>query len=113
MTKTAKKTVETKATEAQAQAVSFFSNLMEASKALVAGTIEVDKAILGHVTQSAKDVAEHGKSVMGAKDIKTAFELQTAFVQNSFEQGIANTREVVELAQTKLKEAAEPFQKAA
>ena len=111
-TKIADETIE-QVTKTQAQAKSFFGNLMEAGKLAFNGTIEIDKVILGHIGSTAKGALDHGRSVLSAKDVRTAIEIQTAFVTNSFEQGFANTKEIVELAQVRTKEVVSTFKKAA
>jgi phasin family protein len=94
-------------------ATGFASKLTEAGKALFNGTIEVDKMILGHLADGAKETAEHGRSLLAAKDIKTAFEMQVGFFQNSVEQSVANSREVLQLTQSKLQDVLDPLRKSA
>ena len=116
MTKTAKKTTAAAADtlKGQTEAVQGLLNkLVEAGKLSVANTIEVDKLVLNRASESANYVLQHGRSVMGAKDLKTVVELQNAFVQNSFEQGLANTKEILEFTQEKVQEIYAPFKKSA
>lgn len=103
----------TTAKQATETATGFASKMTEAGKALVSGTIDVDKMILSQITDGAKTTVEHGRSLMGAKDIKTAVDLHVGFVQNSIEKGVANTRDVLEFTQAKLQDVMTPFRKSA
>ncbi|GHF69619.1 phasin family protein [Seohaeicola zhoushanensis] len=95
------------------QAGAFVAQLSEAGKAFVTGTIEVDRMILGQIADGAKGTVAHGQALLGVKDVKSALELQAGFVQASLEQGIANTREVMEAAQANWQAIFNSFGKAA
>jgi hypothetical protein len=97
----------------QAQATDFFGMLAEAGKLAISNTIELDKMILNRVTDSAQEAFDHGRAVLAAKDVKTAFEMQTAYVQNSLEKGVCDTKEVMEFAKVKATEVTEQFKKQA
>lgn len=119
MTKsTEKKTEKTAAataavTEPLKAAQGFYAKLFEAGKLAVSGTIELDKMILNHIADTAKGTVEHGRTVLGAKDLKTVVDLQAAFIQNSVEKNIAYTKDVAEFAQTKAQEMISPFKEKA
>lgn len=102
-------TVTSSIEDATTKARTVFSSLGEVARLAMTNTIAVDKMILNHVGTSAKGAVAHGRTIMGAKDIKSVFELQTAFVQNAFEQNLAATREVLEVAQAKAKETIAPL----
>ncbi|AVO37808.1 phasin family protein [Pukyongiella litopenaei] len=99
--------------EQTAAVQNFFGNLFEAGKLSVANTIEFDKLLLTRLGEGANEAFQHGKSVLAAKDIKTVVELQSAYVQDRMEHGVATTKELMEFAQAKAREVVEPFKKSA
>ncbi len=115
MTNAAKKveTATDKAASNLNEAGNFFKNYVSAfssaSRIALEGTIEVDKLILNKFGEAARETVQYGKELMGARDIKTAGSMAVDFTRARVNKNIADTKEVLDLAQTRLEDMIEPF----
>ncbi len=115
MTNAAKKveTVKGKAAANLNEAGNLFKNYVaavsSASRIAVEGTIEVDKLILNKFGEAARETVQYGKDLMGARDIKTAGAMAVDFTHARVNKNIADTKEVLDLAQTRIEDVIEPF----
>lgn len=124
MTKTtAKTTKETTATEAlntgakvaadSTKAVTgFLSALAQSGRKTVEGVVEVDKTLFGFAKDAVNAYIAHGKASLNAKNVNELLDIQAAYAHASIETGVANTREVIDLARAKAEEAYAPVKSA-
>lgn len=103
-------TTNEKVTEASKAISGLFQALTFGTRAAVEGVIAVDKALLGYAGEAAKSYADLGRQSVSAKSVSDLFDLHVAHAHDRIEQNAANTREVLELAQSKAKEAYTPVQ---
>ncbi|WCR05900.1 phasin family protein [Paracoccus fistulariae] len=87
-----------------------FSALTTGTRTALEGVIAVDKTLLGYVGEAAKSYAKLGRQSFQASSMSELFDLHVAHAHDRIEQNAANTREVLDLAQTKAKEAYAPIQ---
>lgn len=105
-------TTKGKVTEAAKTATGLFQALTTGTRTAVEGVIAVDKALLGYAGEAVKSYAELGRQSFSAKCMSDLFDLHVAHAHDRIEQNAANTREVLELASTKAREAYAPVQDA-
>lgn len=99
-----------KVTEAGKAVSGIFQALTTSSRALFETTIAVDKALLGYANDAVTGYAKLGRESINAKCVNDLIDLHVAYAHDRVEQNAANTREVLDLTQTKLKEAYAPVQ---
>ncbi len=87
----------------------YVSAFTAAGRIALEGTIEVDKLILNKFSDAAKETADYGKSLMGARDVKTVAAMVTSFAEDRLNKNVADTKEVLDLAKTRAVAVIEPF----
>lgn len=121
--KTAAETTSSKIEALTAQAkdtTKAFSDLFLAfahgGRAAFDGVVAVDKAVLGYASDAAKSYYEFGRKTIEAKSIDSLLDLNVAFAHDRIDATAANSREVVDLVQSKasaayapIKDALEPY----
>lgn len=85
-----------------------FSALTASSRLAFQGAVAVDKAVLGYATEAVKSYADLGRQSVSAKTVNDLVDLHVAHAHNRIEKNAANTREVLDMAQSKAKEAYAP-----
>jgi len=83
--------------------------MAQAGQLALKGTVDIDRTIRAQVAGNAQEAAKHAKSIMSAKDLKTVGQLHADFLRNGADKLAADTREVMELARARAREAAEPL----
>lgn len=101
-----------KMTETTKAATSIANAFFLGGRKTVEGVIEVDKALFGYAREALNSYATLGRNVVNAKSMSELFDMQVAHAHDRIEQNAANTREVLDLAQTKAKEAYVPVKEA-
>jgi hypothetical protein len=89
-------------------AASMFGALFAASRATVAGVIEVDRALIGYARDAVTNYIDLGKKTVQARNLNDLLNLHVASAHARVENTAANAREIVELSRQKLQEAYAP-----
>ena len=101
-----------KVTESTKAASDFANAIFLGGRKAVEGVIEVDKALFGYAREALNSYASLGRNVVSAKSVSEVFDMQVAHAHDRIEQNAANTREVLDLTQSKAKEAYAPVKDA-
>jgi len=97
-----------KIAEVSKSSTALFGALGQFGRKYVEGMIEVDKALFGYARESVNNMVQLGRDTMSAKSVDAVLDLHVAAAHNRIENTAANTREVLDLTQAKLKEAVAP-----
>lgn len=91
------------------QAQTFFSLYGTALRTYAEGVVEVDRLILNKLSAAVSETYEQGKSVLSARDIRTAVGMTAGYAQSNLDRTVADTKEVLDLANERLQASLDPF----